>query len=76
MEFEKSVEKSWSNQQNIGLTAYLKKMKGEAREKDRIDYIDSFVSAIGGLIAIIIISFISDGISSSWGELCHCFWCA
>ncbi|MFK4390769.1 hypothetical protein ABH916_002697 [Peribacillus frigoritolerans] len=55
MEFEKSVEKSWSNQQSIGLTAYLKKMKGEAREKDRIDYIDSFVSAIGGLIAIIII---------------------
>lgn len=41
MEFGKSVEKSWSNQQTIGLTAYLKKMKGEAREKDRIDYIDS-----------------------------------
>ncbi|MCK1982861.1 MULTISPECIES: HPP family protein [Peribacillus] len=59
MEFEKSLEKSWSNQQNIGLTAYLKKMKGEAREKDRIDYMDSLVSAIGGLIAIIMISFIA-----------------
>lgn len=59
MEFEKSFEKNWSNQKNIGLTAYLQKMKGEAREKDRIDYVDSFVSAIGGLIAIIIISFIA-----------------
>lgn len=59
MDFEKSLEKSWSNQPNIGLTTYLKKMKGRAREKDRIDYIDSFVSAIGGLIAIIIISFVA-----------------
>jgi CBS-domain-containing membrane protein len=58
MDFEKSLGKSWSNQQVIGLTAYLKKMKGEARKEDRIDYIDSFVSAIGGLIAIIIISFV------------------
>ncbi|MEJ9227981.1 HPP family protein [Peribacillus butanolivorans] len=59
MDFEKNLEKNWNNQPNIGLKAYLKKMKGETRDKDRIDYIDSFVSAIGGLIAIIIISFVA-----------------
>ncbi|MCQ6275591.1 HPP family protein [Bacillus sp. V3B] len=58
MDFGKNLEKSWSDQQVVGFTAYLKKMKGEARKEDRIDYIDSFVSAIGGLISIIIISFI------------------
>jgi CBS-domain-containing membrane protein len=58
MDFGKDIEKSWGNQQVIGVAAYLKKMKGEARKEDRIDYVDSFVSAIGGLIAITMISFV------------------
>jgi CBS-domain-containing membrane protein len=59
MHSEKSLEKSWSNQLIIGLTAYLKKMKGEATKEDRIDYIDSLISATGGLIAIIIIGLVA-----------------
>ncbi|WP_042348322.1 HPP family protein [Bacillus massiliigorillae] len=37
-------------------TTYLRKMKGEEKKKERINFLDSFISLIGGLIAIILIS--------------------
>ncbi|HWO96169.1 MAG TPA: HPP family protein [Bacillus sp. (in: firmicutes)] len=57
MNLEKSLEKSWFNQLVLNLTTYLKKMRGGTRKEAQIDYFDSIVSAVGGLIAIITISF-------------------
>lgn len=59
MDLEKSLGKSENNQLIAGLTAYLNKMKGEATNKDRINYIDSLVSAIGGLMAILMIGLVA-----------------
>ena len=59
MDFEKSLDKNWSNRSITNLTAYLGKMKGEARKESHIDYFDVMVSAAGGIIAIITISFIA-----------------
>ncbi|MDQ0247362.1 CBS-domain-containing membrane protein [Bacillus fengqiuensis] len=57
MNLEKNLEKNWSNQSIIHLTTYLRKMKGEARKEAQIDYMDSIVSAAGGLFAMMIIGF-------------------
>ncbi|USK70798.1 HPP family protein [Peribacillus asahii] len=59
MNLEKSLEKNWSNRSTTNLTAYLGKMKGEARLGSQIDYVDAIISAIGGVIAIITVGFIA-----------------
>ncbi|MEH7117173.1 HPP family protein [Neobacillus vireti] len=59
MVLERSLKKNWNNPIMIGIAAYLKKMKGEARKQSNIDYIDSIISALGGLIAIITIGFVA-----------------
>ncbi len=56
--FEKSNE-NIKTQSVEGLSVYLNKMKGEAREETRFDYIDALISATGVFLAVSIICFLA-----------------
>jgi CBS-domain-containing membrane protein len=43
----------------LGFSAYIKKMKGEATYKSNLNYVDLLISAVGGLVAMSIISMIA-----------------
>jgi CBS-domain-containing membrane protein len=43
----------------LGFTTYIKKMKGETTFKSTLNYVDLMISAVGGLVAMSIISMIA-----------------
>ncbi|MFS0634772.1 HPP family protein [Mesobacillus foraminis] len=59
MAIEKSFGSTLNHQFVMSVTAYLKKMRGQPKRETSIDFIDSLVSATGGLIAISILSILA-----------------
>lgn len=59
MAIEKSIGNHANQQFVYRLTAYIKKMRGQAKREARIDFADSVISATGGLIAISLLSFLA-----------------
>jgi len=54
---EKKLTK-YAYQSTTVFISYFKKMKGTMRQRGKVDYIDSTISAAGALIAMLVVSFI------------------